>query len=136
MMMTMKKMRMMMRHERLREDDEETLLEPPSPPDLRTSSPSMMTTTGPLTPPPTTKLPRRSFIRQIADTVAGLARSVTAAVAGTQDNVPANDVIRNNSTSDNTAGDEDDYDVAKCVLGFIRTYCRSCRRYHHALVPL
>ena len=87
--------------------------------------------------PPTTMLPRRSLIRQIADVVAGLARSVTATVAGTPDNDPANDDVgRNNRASDNAAEDEDDYKAAKCIVGSIRTYCRNCRRYHHKLVSL
>ena len=141
MMMTMKKMRMRMRGERLREDDEELLLgrlKAPSSPDLQKSSPStlMTTTIGPPTMLPTMAWPRRSLIRQIADAVAGLSRSATAAVAGTPENVPTNDVDRNNSASHNAAEDEDDYDVAKCVVGSIRTYCWNCRRYHHAHVSL
>ena len=90
-MMMMKKMRMMMMRRKY-EDDEETLIGSPSSPDLRTLS--MM---------PTTTLPRRNLIRRIADAVAGLARSVTAAVAGTPDNVPINNVSRTNRDSDNTA---------------------------------
>ena len=34
-----------------------------------------------------------------------------------------------------SAAGNDDYDAAKCVVGSCRTYCRNCRRYHHALVP-
>ena len=136
-MMMMKKMRMRMRRKSLREDDQEPLLEPPPLPDLQTLSPSMMTITGLPTMSPTTTSPRRSLIRQIADAVVGLVRSVTATVARSRDNVHANDdVRRNNHTSDNAAGDKDDYDLAKCVVGSIRTYCQNCRRHHYALVSL
>ena len=55
--------------------DLETLVGSPSPssPDLRTR-------------------PRRNLIRRIADAVADLARSVTAAVAGTPDNILINNI--------------------------------------------
>ena len=112
---------------------------PPPSPDLRKSFPSMMTTTGPPTMPPPTVPPmllRRSLIRQFADAVVRLAGSVTTPVAGTLDNVTSNNVGHSNRVSNNAAGDEDDYDAAKCVVGSNRTYCRNCRRYLHALVPL
>ena len=106
---------------------------PPSP-DLRKSLPSMMSTTGSLiTPPPTVPpmLPRRSLIRRFADAVADLARTVTTAFNRSADNVPANHVDRTNHFTE----DEDEYDAVKCVVGSDGTYCRNCRRYHHALVP-
>ena len=126
-MMTMKKMRMMMMRRKY-EDDEETLIGSPSSPDIsgRRLRPST----------PTTTLPRRNLIRRIADAVAGLARSVTAAVAGTPDNIPVNNIGRTNRDSDNAAEDEYEYHVRKCVVGSERAYCRNCRRYHHALVTL
>ena len=131
MMMTIKKMR----RERLREDDKEMLIDLPPPPDLRTSFPSMRTTTGLPTTPPTMTSPRRSLIRQIADAVADLVRLVTAAVTRSPDNVPTNNVGRTNHVSNHAAEDEFKYDARKCVVGSDRTYCRNCRRYHHALVP-
>ena len=77
-----------------------------------------------------------NLIRQIADAVAGLARSVTATFAGTPDNIPVNNVGRTNRDSNHTAEDEYKYDARKWVVGSERTYCRNCRRYHHALVSL
>ena len=110
---------------------------PPSP-DLRKSFPSMMSTTGLSTMlPPTVPwtLSRRSLIRRFADAVADLARTVTTAFSRSPDNIPANNVDCTNSVSNHVTKDEDEYDAAKCVVGSDRTYCRNCRRYHHALVP-
>ena len=126
--------------------------------DLRKSSPSMpmMATTR---PPPTTlptTMSRRSLIGRIVDAVVGLARSVTAAITRTPGNGgTANDVDRafaNAAVDANEGGaandidrtfanaavdaNKDEYDAGKCTVGSIRTYCRNCRRYHCALVPL
>ena len=130
--MTMKKMRMMMMRREM-EDDEETLIgsSPPSP-DLQTSFPSTRSTTGPPTMPPTMKSRRRNLIRQIADAVVDLARSVTAAISGSSDNILTNSVNRTNRVSNHTTEDEFKYDARKCVVGSERTYCLNCRRYHHA----
>ena len=129
MMMTMKKMKMMMMMRRKDENDEETLIGLSSSPDLETlvGSPSSLDLRT---------RPRTNLIRRIADAVAGLARSVTAAVAGTPDNIPINNIGLANRDSKNTAEDKYEYDVRKCVVGSEQAYCRNCRRYQHALVAL
>ena len=99
---------------------------PPSP-DLRKSTQSTMLMMLPPTVPPT--LPRRSLIGRFADTVVDLARTVTAAFSRSSGYVPANNI------SNRVTEDEYKYDAAKCVVSSVRTYCRNCQRYHHALVP-
>ena len=132
MMMTMKKMKMMMMMQRKNEDEEETLI------GSWLSSPDLEMLVGSPSPwsPDLQTRPRRNLIRRIADAVASLARSVTAAVAGTPDNILVNNVSRTNRDSDNAAENKFEYDVRKCVVGSERAYCRNCRRYHHALVAL
>ena len=127
-MMTMKKMKMMMMR-RKHEEDEETLIGSPSSSDLE----MLIGSPSPSSPDLRT---RTNLIRRIADAVASLARSVTAAVAGSPDNIPVNNVGHTNRNSDNAAKEEYEYDGRKCVVGSERTYCRNCRRYHHALVSL
>ena len=100
MMMTMKKMKMMMMR-RKDEDDEETLIGSSSSPDLET----LVGSPSPSSPDLQTR-PRTNLIRRIADAVAGLARSVTAAIAGTPDNFPINNVGCTNRDSDNAAEDK------------------------------
>ena len=122
MMMTMKKMKMMMMM-RGKQDDEETLI----------SSPSSSDPESPIWSPSSPDLrSRRNVIRRIVDAVAGLARSVTAAVSGTPD-VP---VTNNVGCTNHITEDEFLYDARKCMVGSERTYCRNCRRYHDALVTL
>ena len=128
MMMTMKKMKMMMRCKDV--DDEETLIGSSSSPYLET----LVGSPSPSSPDLQTR--PRNLIRRIADAVASLARSVTAAVAGAPDNVLINNIGRTNHDSDNATENKFEYDVRKCVVGSERAYCRNCRRYHHALVAL
>ena len=129
MMMTMKKMKMMTR--RKDEDEEETLIGSSSSLDLET----LVGSPSPWSPDLQTR-PRRNLIRRIADAVVGLARSVTAVVARTPDNVLINNVNHTNHDSDNAAENKFEYDVRKCVVGSERAYCWNCRRYHHALLAL
>ena len=107
---------------------------PPSP-DFRQSTQSMMSTMLPPTVPPT--LPRRSLIGRFADAVVDLARTVTAAFSRSSGYVPANNTAspQPNCISNRVTQDEYKYDAAKCVVSSVRTYCRNCQRYHHALVP-
>ena len=122
MMMTMKKMKMMMMM-RGKQDNEELLI----------SSPSSLDPESLIWSPSSPDLrPRRNVIRRIVDVVADLARSVTAAVSGTPDVPVANNIGRTNHVTE----DEFVYDARKCVVGSERTYCRNCRRYHHALLTL
>ena len=131
MMMMMKKMKMMMMR-RKDEDDEEMLIGSSS------SSPGLETLVGSPSPssPDLRTRPRTNLIRRIADAVAGLVRSVTATIAGTPDNVLANNIGRTSRDSDNATEDKFEYNVRKCMVGSKRAYCRNCRRYHHALVAL
>ena len=107
----------------------------PPAPDLWQSTQSMTSTMLPPTMPPT--LPRRSLIGRFADAVVELARTVTAAFSRSSGYVPPNNTTspQPNRIPNGATQDEYKYDAAKCVVSSVRTYCRNCQRYHHALVP-
>ncbi len=82
----------------------------------------------------------RTAAASVADFVAGrpdvIPTDVIPANVIPTDVSPA-DVIPADVSPANEAdvSEDDDFDEAKCVVGAGRTYCRNCRRYHHALVP-
>ena len=88
----------------------------------------------------------RTAAASVADFVAGRPDVIPADVIFPADVIPADviptdvtptDVIPVDVSPANEAdiAEDDDFDEAKCVVGAGRTYCRNCRRYHHALVP-
>ena len=92
----------------------------------------------------------RTAAASVADFVAGRPDVIPADVIPADvipaDVIPADviptdviptDVIPTDVSPANEAdiAEDDDFDEAKCVVGAGRTYCRNCRRYHHALVP-
>ena len=99
----------------------------------------------------------RRFARGLIEMIRTAAASVAGSITGRLDVVPvdvipanvigpaneaeAKDDVDDNfdigpaNEADDAKDDDDDFDEAKCVVGAGRTYCRNCRRYHHALVP-
>ena len=99
----------------------------------------------------------RRFARGLIEMIRTAAASVAGSITGRPDVIPV-DVIPADvigpankaeakddddddfdigpaNEADDAKDDDDDFDEAKCVVGAGRTYCRNCRRYHHALVP-
>ena len=94
----------------------------------------------------------RRFARGLIEMIRTAAASVAGSVTGRPDVIPADVIGPANEAetkddidddfdigpaneADDAKDDDDDFDEAKCVVGANRTYCRNCRRYHHALVP-
>ena len=96
-----------------------------------------------LLPPPTTsEAPPRllltrsqGWLRRFGMAVVELFRSAAASIAGCLDVIPVDIIGPANRRTDTSDEDDNNFDEAKCVVGASRTYCRNCRRYHHALVP-